>query len=152
MYSCGSDLRHELVRRARVVNGIDYLEVSDDQRRLFVHFVFPLPGTGDGAVPDDPGRALTTQHVRVTGGVRRPSISVVGVSAQDDVLVVATDIEGDFAPYTLSLRGTDPDRPEDPPPGFDPRLADVQFSFKAGCATEFDCPTEGGAASPDPRG
>jgi hypothetical protein len=156
MFSCGSDLRRELVRRARVVNGIDHLEVADDQRSLDVQFVLPLPGTGAGAVPDDPAKALGPEHVRITGGLRRPRISVVRVSAEHDVLTVETDVAGDFSTYTLSLRGTDADRPEDPPPGFDPRLADVRFSFKAGCASEFDCPEEpevptspGGRPEPD---
>jgi hypothetical protein len=146
MYICGSDLRRELVRQARVVNGIDYLEVSDDQRSLFVHFVLPLPGTGADAVPADPARALTREHVQVTGGVRRPHIHVDRVSSAGDVLTVETDVAGDFATYTLRLRGPDTDHPDDPPPGFDPRLAEVEFSFKAGCASEFDCRPEADAA------
>ena len=140
MYACGSDLRRELVRQARVVNGIDYLEVSDDQRSLFVHFVLPLPGTGADAVPADPALALARHHILINGGVRRRDIQVTGVSAAAEVLTVAVSRDGDFSAYTLELRGTDPDHPDDPPPGFDPQLSSVDFSFKAGCASEFDCP------------
>ncbi|GAA4697136.1 putative baseplate assembly protein [Phytohabitans rumicis] len=137
MYQCGSDLRRALVRAARVVNGIDFLEVSADQRRLFVTFVLPL--TGADRVPAGP--PLAVHHVTVEGGVRRRGIAVTAVSAAGRVLTVDVSQEGDFSTYTLRLRGTDPDRPDDPPQGFDPRLSAVDFSFKAGCDNEFDCPT-----------
>src|SRR4051794_21950970 len=148
MYSCGSHLRRELVRQARVVNGIDYLEVSDDERSLFVHFVLPLPGTGTGAVPADPAPALTAGNVVVAGGVRRRGIQVTDVTASVDLLTVVVEPDGDFSTYTLLLRDTDPEHADDPPPGFDPQLSQVDFSFKAGCPSEFDCPTPAPPAEP----
>jgi hypothetical protein len=144
MYRCGTDLRRALVRETKVVNGIDYLEVSDDQRSVFVHFVLPL--TGPDRVPAGP--ALGPENIVIAGGVRRRDIEVTGVSASGDVLTVDVSIDGDFSTYTLTLRGTDPDYPERPPRGFDPRLSDVDFSFKAGCGSEFDCPRAG----PPPAG
>lgn len=146
MYRCGTDVRRALVRDAKVVNGIDYLEVSDDQRRLFVHFVLPL--TGPDRVPGGP--PLAPHNIVVAGGVRRRGIRVTGVSAAGEVLTVEVSIDGDFSTYTLKLRGADPDHPDDPPPGFDPRLSDVDFGFKAGCGSEFDCPRPGAPPSAAP--
>jgi len=53
------------------------------------------------------------------------------------VLLVKTDSTGDFSLYTLRLvagGGSD-----EPPAGFDPELASVEFSFKVECPTDFDC-------------
>lgn len=116
-------------------NGIDYLEVvSGDQRTLEVHLLHPAPGE-PGGVPAGP--ALTADDVRIAGGERITGIRVTGVAAAAEVLTVTVDTAGDFSPYTLRLvaGGTD----DAVPPGFDPALAAVTFSFKAGCPSRFDC-------------
>ena len=60
-----------------------------------------------------------------------------GLDEPDHVLVVRTDVFGDFSTYTLRLvAGPGLDDPAD---GFDPVLAAVDFSFKAECPTKFDC-------------
>jgi len=62
----------------------------------------------------------------------------------DHMLVVRTDLSGDFSRYELSLvdLGTN-DRGENLPlPGFDEPLSRVAFSFKVECPTEFDCATD----------
>ena len=60
-----------------------------------------------------------------------------GLDEPADVLLVRTDSTGDFSPYTLRLvagAGSD-----EPPAGFDPLLASVEFSFKVECPSDFDC-------------
>ena len=53
------------------------------------------------------------------------------------MLVVRTAARGDFSRYRFALvaaPGSD-----DPPSGFDPLLAEVPFSFKVECPSDFDC-------------
>ncbi|MCI0435193.1 MAG: putative baseplate assembly protein, partial [Gemmatimonadetes bacterium] len=47
------------------------------------------------------------------------------------------DRAGDFSTYLLRVVSSTAG--EDPPPGFDPLLSEVAFSFKAGCPSDFDC-------------
>jgi hypothetical protein len=139
-FRCGTSLRRRKVRDAQppTINGIDYLEVSVDQLTLQVFFLFNLPG-GGGAdpVPDDPNAVLSVEKVVIEGGVRFPNIQVLAVSAADNVLTVTVNAPGDFSTYTLRLRASAID--EAPPAHFDAQLSEVQFSFKAGCASDFDC-------------
>jgi hypothetical protein len=55
-------------------------------------------------------------------------------------LTVEVDTAGDYSIYTLSLVVSDGD--PSPPPGIDPRLAAVEFSFKVRCPSDFDCKQE----------
>ena len=64
----------------------------------------------------------------------------VDLEEPDHVLVVRTAERGDFSRYRLALvaaPGSD-----DPPSGFDPLLAEVMFSFKVECPSDFDCKEE----------
>ena len=137
-YTCRQPRRVAEVRDQKALNGIEWLEVaSDDQRTLAVHFVHPLPGGGAaGAVPPG-GAALGAANLRIEGGVRERGITVLGVAAAGDVLTVTTSRAGDFSTYTLRIVTSDVD--DTVPRGFDPRLAAIEFSFKAGCPSEFDC-------------
>src|SRR5437899_2839582 len=89
---CRSEDRRAEVRR-RDYNGIDYLEVSDDQRTLSVHLF--------RGAPED----ISVHNVTVEGGVRVLNIRVVSVEASggehDDGLQVIVDRPGDFSNYTL---------------------------------------------------
>ena len=130
-YICAKDQRHGLVANSAALNGIDFIEViSTDQKTLEVHFLKPLP-----AGPNPP--ALTKQNVIVTGGTRVRDIQVVSVATNAERLTVQVNARGDFSFYTLRIV----DSPQNlaPPNGFDPQLAAVDFSFKAGCPSEFDC-------------
>ena len=130
-YFCENQKRRELVRNVPGLNGIDFLEVvSVDQRTLAVTFLQPLP-----AGPNPPG--LTAQNVIIEGGTRVPKIKVESVAANGSVLTVQTNIRGDFSFYTLRI--VDSPTNKATPAGFDPQLAAVRFSFKAGCPSEFDC-------------
>lgn len=124
---CGTERRRDEVRR-QSGNGLDYLEVSDDQRRLTVYFL--------GAAPE----GLTPENIRISGGRRIRDIRVTGVEVcpqtdpeLDNCMVVTVDRPGDFSTYTLCL--------VDPPPElrFDPRYLCLEFSFKASCPTDLDC-------------
>jgi hypothetical protein len=125
-----------------VLNGIDFLEVSPgDQTTLKVFFLFPLPGSAN-SVPPAPAHQLNATNVVIDGGVRITGITVTAANPAGNVLTVTVNsptplIAGDFSTYTLRLV-TDSSHP-DPPAGFDPQLAQVDFSFKVECASDFDC-------------
>lgn len=160
-YFCKNPRRHDRVKERGEFNGIDFLEVADadvpvvsfKQRILLVHCLLKL-------TPADWSR----DNVSITGGVRVTGVAVTfagvlsgvdttqfptiqsyldGIKADPDankVLLVITDVRGDFSDYDLTLRAslTDPD----PPPKFDPMLRSVVFRFKVGCPSDFDCRTE----------
>jgi hypothetical protein len=136
-YRCATARRRAAVRDAEppTVNGIDYLEVGPDQQTLEVVFLHELSGAG-GAQPV----ALTPEQVTIDGGVRVRDISVESVSAEAERLTVTVDARGDYSTYTLRLRTSATD--EAVPAHFDPQLAAVPFSFKAGCDNPFDCKVE----------
>jgi predicted phage baseplate assembly protein len=118
------------------LNGIDYLEVDESQTILTVYFI--------GGTP----RSLTKNNVRIDGGRRVTGIRVTeirfcdpGDARSDGCLQVLVDRFGDFSTYTLRLVEAGADgRPGDRPlKGFDPRYAQLDFSFKVGCPSTLDC-------------
>ena len=138
-YFCCQDRRRDAIAAQHSINGIDFLEVLDNsslpqnqrQRTLFVHFINPLaPGS------------LTIKNVRIEGGERITNIQVtqvsIGTPPQANLLTVTIAAPGDFSTYTLRLvdgaAGS-----SNPPAGFDLILSAVDFSFKIGCPTDFDC-------------
>jgi len=114
--------------RRREYNGLDWIDVSDDQRTLTVQFLGPAP------------EGLTPEHFRIAGGRRIRGIRVTGVERCaspdpeiDGCLKVTVDRPGDFSIYELCL--------VDPPEElrFDPRYRCLEFSFKASCPSDLDC-------------
>jgi hypothetical protein len=135
---CTDERRRQLVRR-RQSNGVDYVEVSDDQLTLTVFFLAKAP-------PD-----VAVSNVRIDGGRRIRGIRVTGVTMcrvedpdLDDCMRVTVDRFGDFSTYRLCLVEPDQDgRPGDQPMhGLDPRYYCAEFSFKIGCPSETDCAAE----------
>jgi len=160
-YRCNNTKRSQALRDSAVaLNGIDYLEVLDrdapegtmPQRTLLVRMLKAAPW------------GLTAANVRITGGTRVTGIRVMWVlrasdasdlmvsqgvitraeqqtflalAEADHVLVVRTNVEGDFSPYELRL--VESTTTPQPPDGFDPILSQVEFSFKVDCPSEFDC-------------
>ena len=139
---CDDERRRTAVRNHPSINGIDFLEVSDEsqdpiddrQRTLFVHFIKDVvPGT------------VKVENVRIEGGERIRNITATLVTSGQassppqgsNVLVVEVSERGDFSTYTLRLVA-DADS-NDPPEDFDPILSAVDFSFKVNCPTDFDC-------------
>jgi len=145
-YSCQKPRRRAQVLAARdgggnpVLNGIDYLEVvSADEKTLAVHFLFDLPGSVI-PIPPLPAPPLTAANVVIQGGVRIARITVSSVSSAANILTVTVAEAGDYSTYTLALI-TGSNNPA-PPPGFDPQLAWVDFSFKVECPRDFDCKSD----------
>src|SRR4051812_37118813 len=132
-YSCeDTTARREQIRRKRS-NGIDYIEVSEDQLTLTLHFIVDAP-TSD---------QLKLENVRIDGGVRVRDIRVTDIRfcrdddpETDDCLRVRVNKYGDFSTYLLRLVNAGGHEPLD---GFDPRYASVSFSFKANCPSDQDC-------------
>jgi len=137
-YICQAPGRVDALRDAalasppRLLNGIHYLEVAPDQRRLEVHFVHPLDLAP--AVP------LTAANVEIRGGVRVRDPKVTGVRRRDDVLLVDVATAGDFSRYVLRLVAGP--GAAAPPAGIDPALAQIEFGFKVDCPSDFDCRTD----------
>jgi hypothetical protein len=156
-YLCCDQNRRAAVEAHPTLNGIDWLEVIDQeapagtprQRTLLVRLLKPVP-----VVPV----AMDATHVRIEGGERIRKIDVLWAAAAapppdpalapllaalDDpaqVLVVRTSSSGDHSTYSLSLvEGSDSAQPF---PGFDPRLFRIDFSFKVECGRDFDCRSE----------
>ncbi len=137
----GIEQRREKVRTTKgadgqpVVNGIDYVEVSKDRQTLSVHFIYNLPGEEDGvslagSVP------LNRENVVIPGNERRQTLSVESVSTFANVLVVKVS-EPSISTYRLYLVNNLSDISQ-PPPGFDPLLSQIEFSFQVNELSEFD--------------
>lgn len=116
-------------------NGIDYLEVartgSDCGKQLSLTML-----------KDALNVNLDPTQVQITGGASAGArVTVLAVlpatNAAPRVITVELDKSGDFSTYTLSLVAGP--GIADPPPGIDPQLSTVSFSFKAGCPTFADC-------------
>ncbi len=139
---CEVDLRRKLIREQRDfygrpnLNGIDYIEVSEDQLSLRVYFLGKAP------------KPISEKNIVISGGRRITGIQVVDIDVcrmsgkdLDDCLTVKVDKRGDFSDYTLRLvdldkRGYPTNRPLH---GFDRRFAQIVFSFKVGCPSDLDC-------------
>jgi predicted phage baseplate assembly protein len=135
IYFCSQKNRRALVLQHANLNGIDYLEVarqgSDCGKQLLITLL-----------KDACHLTLAPSQVQITGGASaKAQVTVLSVSPGTDaapkVVTVELNQSGDFSTYTLSLVA-DPTT-TDPPPGFDPQLSTVSFSFKAGCPTVADC-------------
>ena len=150
-YFCCDEKRRIALKGHPALNGIDFLEVVDNkdmpyeerQTTLIIHFINPLN-------PD----SLQISNLIIEGGERITNIEVTGIGfgpgsppfspvaspPGDDfsrILVVKVNKAGDFSTYTLRL--IQDSEHIDPPPGFDPILSAVEFSFKVLCPSDFDC-------------
>lgn len=131
IYFCAQRNRRTLVLGRPPLNGIDYLEIADatDQTVLLVTFLRPVAPLG-----------LTADNVVILGGESVTGIRVVGLQVDQQspsTLRLSVDRAGDFSGYRLALIANA--TTDEPPPGIDPALAQLEFSFKAGCPTSGDC-------------
>jgi hypothetical protein len=131
---CHNDLRREDVRRDRQLNGLDYLEVDQDQLTLSVYFL--------GKVPVE----IDKINVRIEGGRRIRDIRIEDVTVHhyervelDDYMTVTVDRAGDFSTYTLCVVEQNEQGEWQPHSAFDPRYDRVDFSFKVDCPGDLDC-------------
>ncbi|HEY9422693.1 MAG TPA: putative baseplate assembly protein, partial [Thermoanaerobaculia bacterium] len=128
---CLGDRRRHQVRASENWNGLDYIEVSEDQRHLTVYFLGQAPET------------LRPENVLIEPcGGGRPvrvvdlKLCLMEDDERDDCLHITVERPGGFAPYRLCLVEVDEkDRPTGKPfPGFDRRYHCLEFSFKVNCA------------------
>lgn len=167
IYACCNLDRKSAVLNNLTLNGIDYLEVLDNevvtlgldltrQETLLIHCLKPLPHP----------LTITNDNILITGGESITGITAAWVAAasappstlnaqtQDyftslpdakNVLIVGTSAAGDFSTYTLRLVNDAATASQDTfaltaaLDGFDPHLTAVQFSFKVECGPDFDC-------------
>ncbi len=159
IFHCCDERRRELVLNSTApdLNGIDFLEVLDGeapettprQRTLLVRFLKDAP-------------PLTPENLELTGGERITGVGIEWVTHADapdtslfepeedglaglltnlpaagQVIAIRTTSHGDHASYTLRL--VNAPGALSPPPGIDRLLAQIRFSFKVECETDFDC-------------
>ena len=145
---CTETIRRNAVKLHPIINGIDFLEVADNnmdpyeerQTTLYLHF---LKNTGLDK--------LNVSNIRISGGERIKNIQVVKIELESDtaspfsppdepanVLIIHVSKAGDFSTYTLHLVNHGGDQ-ENTPENFDSLLSSVDFSFKVNCPTDFDC-------------
>ncbi len=176
IYRCCNQNRKNtiLANPAIGLNGIDYLEVMDQQTVSALGsppqqtlLIYCLPGV---TLPT----TLQSSNVLIEGGESITDVAAVWVApasappaaqttAQEqkyfaslpaNVLVVRTNKPGDFSTYTLRLVNNAVQAAEDPfavtevLTGFDPQLAEVSFSFKVECGPDFDCGPQSPACTP----
>jgi hypothetical protein len=129
---CRDKRRRDHVLQTPGLNGIDYLEVLGPAgcgTQLALTFL-----------KDSRSLALTPDNVVLAGDT---TLQVTGIElATDDdplTITVVLDSTGDFSRYTLTLVSGSAN--SDAPPGVDPQLTSVDFSFKAGCPSPADCQT-----------
>ncbi|MEA2196073.1 MAG: hypothetical protein QOJ25_124, partial [Solirubrobacteraceae bacterium] len=144
-YTCCEDRRLRAVKEAGVLNGIEYVEVSDSeaptqalrQRTLYVRLLRPEPGlTPEANVEITGGERIRTVAASTPPAAEVPAL-MAGIDDPSTILLVRTDSSGDYSTYTLRLVAAHAG--ESPPADFDPLLASVAFSFKVECPSDFDC-------------
>ncbi len=128
---CQQDDRRDEVRRVKGLNGLDYVEVLDDQVTLHAFFLGKLPKE---LQKNKPG---LEHYFKIEGGQRIKNIKVLDVDPfvdpdpeRDDFVVIKLNKYGDFSTYTLRLNGV---------PNVDPRYDRAEFSFKVNCPSDLDC-------------
>jgi hypothetical protein len=127
---CTGKERRNLVLGKIGVNGLDYLEVLGAPgcgNKLALTFLKPPAGLN-----------LKKENFTLAGDTVI-QVNKVNQPTPDNPLTLTLELSatGDFSPYTLALVASQTNN--DPPPGVDPQLASVTFSFKAGCPTPVDC-------------
>lgn len=144
---CDDIERRQQIVQHSLLNGIDYIEVvtepaADNQRVLEVYFIDKSTAAGQAnlslmldALDGDKDK------FSLRGGVRIPNIKVNTVQRVADHLELRVSEPGDFFTYTLSIEYVW--GPGDgSTPKLDPVYAECDFSFKAGCPSDFDCRSE----------
>lgn len=153
--TCQDDTRRDEVRVRLEMNGLDYLDVGQDQLTLTVYFLgkapaqlLPQPDEDDQAY-----QARLKQCVRIEGGRRIHDIRVVAVKITqvkdprtgevvpdlDDWMTVKLDKYGDFSTYTLRLVDVGE---------VDWFYDHIDFTFKIDCANDLDCVTDDTCSPP----
>lgn len=163
-YYCKNEKRRQAIRQQSTLNGIDYLEVLDSgapevsprQCTLLVYFINPAPDDLDpsniriyGGVRVTEfevewtllGTEIESSTGKLTDKEKEKLNSFLDPDNDNDkldhILLVRTDVRGDFSNYNLCLVQSQ-NNPQ-PPVNMDPILCCIEFSFKIDCPSEFDC-------------
>lgn len=139
---CLEDSRRNIVRKNGGWNGVDYVEVLEDEKSLKLYFLGKLPGEFNS----DCGADLT-RYLKVTGGRRITDVEIVEVQPypdlhpdRDDYLLVLFNKRGDSSVYTIFLvdeTNTDPFYQS--VMNIDPRYQSVDFTFLVNNTSDLDC-------------
>ena len=158
--ACNNEQRRVQVREKQGLNGLDYLEVSDDQLNYFevsdsqltliVYFLGKAPET------------LEKENIQIKGGKRIKDIQITAVEIHreedpevDDCVHITVNKYGDFSTYTLCLIDIDAETKKPTTDidakgqkqfrimrGFDPRYSCLEFSFKDCYPSDLDCKSD----------
>ena len=163
IYRCCDEERKAAVLGNPALNGIDYLEVLGfDAEPLSLQpqtilMVRCLKAAPMGLTPENiiiaGGESITKVNAAWVTPGNNPPASMTGAQKNyftslpgaANILLIGTNVAGDFSPYTLRLVNSAIQAEEDPfevtevLDGFDPQLAEVEFSFKVECPPFFDC-------------
>lgn len=170
--NCCDRLRRNAVAAHATLNGIDWIEVLDRdlpehsplrQRTLLVRCLKPLGTFSADNVVIQGGERLRDITVEWAARAQpipallsapgetavRARVQAMSAAERSQTLVVRCAAAGDFSTYTLRLQASATDA--SPPPGFDPRMAGIEFRFKVECNPEFDCKEPPVCAMAPPR-
>ncbi len=132
--NCKQGLRQETLRQQRRLNGLDYLEVDEDQKTLNVFLLAKVPVQ------------LDKTQIIIEGGRRIQNVKVLSVkliTAEevefDNRLEVKIDKLGDYSNYLLRVVEKNDQGDWRPHSQFDQRYHQLEFNFKVDCPNEFDC-------------
>jgi hypothetical protein len=136
--ACHNEQRRHAVRAHERLNGLDYLEVEiieeNGQQNIFlcVHFLGPVPSTDQ----------IKLENIQISGGQRILGVRPIGISIHtpedgsiDGCLRIEVNKLGDFSPYILEIIKLNPTGEFQ----LDPRYTQLEFTFRAGCASDLDC-------------
>jgi hypothetical protein len=149
--SCRDNTRRQILLKANLLNGIDYIEFESPAPNLYllhVHFLLPLPADGFGLITDP-------SAIAIHGGTRITDIAVQAATlgVPGNVLDVAVSAQGDFSPYLLSIGWSRKDGAWQYDSTLGARLdrsfAVAPVNFRAGCPADFDCATPTDCAHDD---
>lgn len=135
LIACRDDTRRGLIELDPSLQGIDYLEVVTfppalNQLELAVHFLEKKTAAGQAALQTMLNDLVADKSlISISGGVRVRGITVGNVTKTGNSLLVDVNDRGDFSTYTLRIHHA----------ALDQTRAEVDFSFKAGCPSRFDC-------------
>jgi hypothetical protein len=135
--TCKDDPRRQDVRNAKDRYGLDFVEISADQKTLHVTFLGRAPqGLVGGNFVVEGGERI--RHIRVTKVIQQFHSADSGL---DDTADITVERSGDFSNYVLRVVAADAKghSTDQPIPGFDPLFDSLAFQFKASCPSDLDC-------------
>lgn len=153
-FDCCDPFRRNATAAHATLNGLDWLDVLDRdlppdhplrQRTLLLHLLKPAAGLDRGNLLIRGGDRIRDVAIEWAAPAQPLPPQLTPAEAQlvaalpdaDRVLVIRTDSSGDKSDYVLQLVRSALDTRV--PAGFDPQLAEIRFSFKVECPSEFDC-------------